>query len=42
MAVFFGVFFSNLLYLASLAVLCILLARDGDPEANRFGEPPSD
>ncbi len=40
MTSFFLIFVSNLLYLASLAVLCILLARDGDPEANRFGEPP--
>lgn len=41
LGLFFTVFFSNMLYLASLARLGFLLIGPSAPEANRFGAPPA-
>lgn len=37
MTIFFSVFFSNMLYLASLVMLIILLSKQGDPVENQYG-----
>jgi uncharacterized membrane protein YhaH (DUF805 family) len=36
MAVFFSIFFSNMLYLITLVALIVLLAGAGDPEPNKY------
>ncbi|MEQ1498499.1 MAG: DUF805 domain-containing protein [Novosphingobium sp.] len=41
MELFFGMFFTNMAYLGSLAVLVIMLAQPGTSGPNRFGPPPA-
>jgi len=41
MSLFFALFFNNALYLASLALLVVLLIKESDAGVNRFGSPES-
>jgi hypothetical protein len=38
-SLFFSIFFSNMLYIATLIALIVLLAGAGDPEPNRYDAP---
>ena len=41
MTMFVGLFFNNLIYLASLGLLIFLLAGEGEKAENRYGPSPT-